>query len=246
MIKQFLNQRHWKRHKKSPSKNRWTSCDLNLANPSIKTIFLLTFAFSVAAISRSLCEHSACVSLHCFKTITFQLNFHFGERDEVVGIQVWWARWDNCAYVAKKTRKKQNKNHVCFQWAMFDKCYSSSPLDTSGNYIGNIVTVLPSSLWMKAAEKCSIQSWGLNFQHHLMNVYLLLAYIWEPECRMAECTVKKGWERLPGSSLKIAAAVEATQRRSRLWKKAKLISGRVYVSSGGFFKGGFNYFFNHI
>lgn len=137
----------------------------------------------------------------------------------------------------KKTRKKQNKNHICFQWVMFDKCYSSSPLDTSGNYIGNIVTVLPSSLWMKAAEKCSIQSWGLNFQHHLMNVYLLLAYIWEPECRMAECTVKKGVrKRLPGSSLKIAAAVEATQRRSRLWKKAKLISGRVYVSSGFFLR----------
>lgn len=48
---------------------------------------------------------------------------------------------------------------------------------------------------------------------------------------------KKGVrKRLPGSSLKIAAAVEATQRRSRLWKKAKLISGRVYVSSGFFLR----------
>lgn len=197
MIKQFLNQRHWKRYKKSPSKNRWTSCDLNLANPSIKTIFLLTFAFSAAAISRSLCEHSACVSLHRFKTITFQLNFHFGERDEVVGIQVWWARRDNCAYVAKKTRKKQNKNHICFQWVMFDKCYSSSPLDTSENYIGNIVTVLPSSLWMKAAEKCSIQSWGLNFQHHLMNVYLLSAYIWEPRRRGRVHSKKRGEKETP-------------------------------------------------
>lgn len=66
---------------------------------------------------------------------------------------------------------------------MFDKCYSSSPLDTSGNYIGDIVTVLPSSLWMKAAE--------------MMNVYLLSAYIWEPRRRGRVHSKKRGEKETP-------------------------------------------------